>query len=169
MKNIWNQKPSDDDDSDTLPQDNLSNLSSVSEDSESDDNNKVEQRVILFQNFNVGKDGTVWSPPPTGKRPGPVRESNVFRNATGPTGFAKRTVQSQALVTTFRLIIDISILRIMKSCTEAEAARRGEMNWSIDFKEIGAFLAIMYYRGLLGAKNLPLKDLWDGLWGSNFV
>ena len=80
----------------------------------------------------------------------------------------KRNIQTDSAVSAFRLLINTVILKIIKTCTEAEAARRG-VNFQIDYEELEAFIAVMFYRGVCGAKSLPLKSLWDKKWGSQFV
>ncbi len=117
----------------------------------------------------VSRIGVRWTPQTSSNRPGPERERNVFRNAPGPTAYAKRHIYSGSVASAFRLIIDLAIMKIIKSCTEAEAARRGKVNWSVEYDELDAFFAIMFYRGLCGGKNFPLKMLWNVKWGAQRV
>jgi hypothetical protein len=117
----------------------------------------------------VGKDGTTWTRQAIANRPGPHLDRNVFRNAAGPTSFAKRMIHSDSGLSALRLFIDDTILRIIKTCTEAEASRRGLAPWSIEMDELEAFIGILFYRGLCGAKNSPVKSLWDSVWGSHYV
>jgi hypothetical protein len=131
---------------------------SSSEDDSSDDDCDV-----------TGKDGTMWTPQFASNRSGPQREENVFRCAPGPTPFAKRNIRSDSPASAFHLIICYTILKIVKECTEAEANRRGVVDFRIEYEELEAFIAIMFYRGMCGAKNFPLKTLWNRTWGSQFV
>lgn len=60
-------------------------------------------------------------------------------------------------------------MRHIKLCTETEARRRTQDDsWTVDIEELDAFVAIMYARGVYGAKNFPLKGLWSTVWGPPF-
>jgi hypothetical protein len=37
----------------------------------------------------------------------------------------------------------------------------------LTLREIEIFIGILYARGLLGAKNVPVSDLWEETWGNN--
>ena len=49
--------------------------------------------------------------------------------------------------------------------TIAEARRNNAKNWTITIEELEAYLGLLLARGLLGAKNIPVDDLWNGQWG----
>jgi len=51
---------------------------------------------------------------------------NVLREQPGPTPHATQSVSEDKVSSVWRLFIDVSILRHIKRCTEAEGARAGE-------------------------------------------
>ncbi|XP_047113171.1 piggyBac transposable element-derived protein 4-like [Schistocerca piceifrons] len=57
------------------------------------------------------------------------------------------------------------MMRHIKHCTEAEARHRTQDDsWTVDTEELDAFVAVMYARGVYGAKYFPLKSLWSTVW-----
>ena len=59
-------------------------------------------------------------------------------------------------------------MRHIKTCTETEARRILENDWTLSLAELNAFIAILYARGAYEAKNLRLSYLWSQRWGPEF-
>ena len=93
----------------------------------------------------VGKDNeTKWTVIESGRgASGRFGSHNVFREQPGPTPYATRSVSEDKVSLAWQLFIDDSILRHIKRCTEAEAARTGKQNWSLAIEELDAFIALV--------------------------
>ncbi|XP_054718548.1 piggyBac transposable element-derived protein 4-like [Uloborus diversus] len=100
---------------------------------------------------------------------GRISQHNVCKEACGPTSYAKRNIDDEFASSSWRLIINESMLRHIKMCTEEEAHRQlGNNDWTLKLEEIDAFIAILYARGLYCAKGLELDSLWSTIWGPPF-
>lgn len=40
-----------------------------------------------------------------------------------------------------------------------EAERRGQPDWDVSLSELEAFISLLYARGVIGARNLPLRAM----------
>lgn len=99
---------------------------------------------------------------------GRISRHNILREEAGPTGYAKRNVDNTC-VSSWRLFIDNSMLRNIQKCTETEASRQlGGSPWTTSMEELDAFISCLYARGIYGAKNFPVDQLWNKTWGPNF-
>ena len=119
-------------------------------DSESDDEQNVEDSV-------TARDGTVWhriKEEPTIGRP-----SFTFREVSGPTAHAKRSIMSGKAKSAFSVIIDHTIIDRIKKCTEAEALRVLGTEWDLPIPKLCAFIGVLYARGAYQAKNLSISHL----------
>ena len=58
------------------------------------------------------------------------------------------------------LLIDNEMLQEILNCTVEEAKAQGNYQWELTAEELLAFM------GLIGAKNIPLDDLWSKDWGN---
>jgi hypothetical protein len=118
----------------------------------------------------VAKDGTRWrrqlSDAPS--RRGPVRAENVFRQASGPSFKAKRDIQNdETAMSALSLIVNEQMLRKIQRYTIAEAEGRTGNGWIFTLEELECFIGLLYARGIMGAKNIPLHELWTEKWGNN--
>lgn len=83
----------------------------------------------------------------------------------GPTSYAKRN-NDCSVISAFRLLINELMLRHIKLCTETKARQQLQNNsWSHPLEELEAFIALLYVRGVCGAKQLPIDFLWSPNWG----
>ncbi|GFX20163.1 hypothetical protein TNCV_1437231 [Trichonephila clavipes] len=58
-------------------------------------------------------------------------EHNVFKEKSGPISYAKRNIENDYAISSWRLLMDEPMLRHIKNCTEEEAHRRlGKNGWS---------------------------------------
>ena len=64
----------------------------------------------------------------------------------------------------FRLLVDEGMLRHTKKCTE-DFAKVSNPNWKMSDKELEAFIGLLYLRGVLNARNFPIKDMWSNRYG----
>ena len=93
---------------------------------------------------------------------------NLLREQPGPTPHATRSVSEDKVSSAWRLFIDDSIFRLIKRCTEAEAARAGKQNWLLAIEELNAFIALVYVRGAYGCRSVDYDVLWNVNWGLRF-
>ena len=56
---------------------------------------------------------------------------NIFREESGPTGYAKRNIIKGKVKTAFSLIIDHRIMKHIRTCTIEEANRVLGTEWSL--------------------------------------
>jgi hypothetical protein len=136
----------------------------------SDDSTEESDCSDDVENSTIGKDGTEWRMQSINvpSRRGPASTHNVFRQTAGLSAKAKRTIQHDELaLSAFSLLVTEQMLRRIQKCTIAEAMRRTNNEWTLTLKELDAFIGILYARGLLGAKNLPVSELWEETWGNN--
>lgn len=133
--------------------------------SSSDSDEKTEN---TFQETETAADGTVWLKFDEGGIPGRLPSTCVFKGVKGPTGYAKRNIMADNLVSAFSLIIDNYIIKHIKKCTEEEGRRILGYAWTTTLPEIRAFIGILYARGAYEAKNLKLSYLWSAKWGPEF-
>jgi len=56
------------------------------------------------------------------------------------------------------------MLRNIKKCTE-NFAKLSNPNWKMYDKELEAFIGLLYLRGAMNARNLPIKDMWSSRYG----
>lgn len=121
----------------------------------------VDRNVDLL----VSKNGTVWRKTPTNNEStGRVGVQNVFRCKSGPVSAAVRKIDATSQYSALSLLIDEKMLRHIQKCTEAEGKRvLGE--WSLTLEELEKFIGLLYARGVLGCRNIPVDYLWSNTWG----
>ncbi len=133
--------------------------------------NMTDSRQDLVNNETlVSNDGTHWSSIDVGSCVrGRISSHNIYKEMHGPTSYTKRNIEDGHASTAWRLLIDASMLRNIKNCTEAEAHRQlGKNEWSTSLEELDAFISILYARGIYGAKSMELDSLWSVVWGPPF-
>ncbi|KAL6418248.1 hypothetical protein ACFW04_012249 [Cataglyphis niger] len=133
--------------------------------SSSDSDEETENTI---QETETGVDGTVWRKIAEGGIPGRSPSTCVFKGVKGPTGYVKRNIMADNLVSAFSLIIDNYIIKHIQKCTEEEGSRILGYDWTTSLPEIRAFIGILYARGAYEAKNLKLSYLWSAKWGPEF-
>jgi hypothetical protein len=118
----------------------------------------------------VGKDNeTKWTIIESGRgASGRFGSHNLLREQPGPTPHTTRNVSEDKVSPAWRLFNDDSILPHIKRCTEAEAARASEQNWSLVIEELDAFIALVYARGACGCRSVDYDVLWNVNWGLRF-
>ncbi|XP_072377221.1 uncharacterized protein [Diabrotica undecimpunctata] len=126
-------------------------------------------KTISIRDTEQSKDGTTWKVIDSRSVPGRRAQHNIYREESGPTSYAKRNVRNNCVVSAWHLIINDSMLRHIKECTIAEAHQCLKNDtWTITLEKLEAVLAIMYARGVYGAKNFPTNSLWSTVWGPQF-
>jgi hypothetical protein len=68
----------------------------------------------------------------------------------------------------FFLIIDHHILSYIRSCTLEHAKNVLGYDWQFSEEKFKAFIAVLYARGIYGARNLNVSFLWNKTWGPDF-
>lgn len=119
-------------------------------------------------NVQLGRDGTEWKEITSQDTGGRLQAQNILRQQAGPTNFAKRQIKSASATTAWNLLINEPILKHIQKCTNMEAERRGQPDWDVSLSELEAFISLLYARGVIGARNLPLKAMWSKQWGTSF-
>ncbi|CAH2089749.1 unnamed protein product [Euphydryas editha] len=136
----------------------------ICSDTESDSQTETEKR----QQKDIALDGTEWEELGNGCV-GRLPSHTIFKDTSGPTGYAKRNIMLGSVSSAFRLIIDNRMMSHIKTCTELEARNVLQKNdWEITIEELHAFVAILYARGAYEARNLKLSYLWSEKWGPSF-
>ncbi|XP_047098277.1 uncharacterized protein LOC124712029 isoform X2 [Schistocerca piceifrons] len=110
----------------------------------------------------LGKDGIIeWTVADFGvTTPGRIGQQNILKETRGPTPHAKRHISNDNVSSAWRLLVDQSMLKHIKKCTEAEAQRLlGNDSWSSHLEELDAFVALLYVRGALGARCIEVDEL----------
>ena len=94
--------------------------------------------------------------------------SNFMKANSGPTSYAKNCIVDGNPISAFHMLIDESLIKHIKDCTETEAqSQLGTSNWAISVEELYAVIGIMYARGTV-AKGQELDQLWSKQWGSAY-
>ncbi|KAK9702079.1 hypothetical protein QE152_g30167 [Popillia japonica] len=83
------------------------------------------------QNIETSVDGTVWQKNHQGSGPGRSPLHTIFREISGPTGYAKRNIMKGKVRSAFSSILDQEIMNHIKMCTESEARRVLGSEWRI--------------------------------------
>ena len=119
---------------------------------------------------NTARDGTVWRSIDAGTPAvGRVLQQNIIKEISGPTPHAKRHISDNQVESTFKHLVDETMLRHIVHSTEAEARYQlGDESWTMSCDELDAFIAILYARGAYASNGLCIKDLWNKIWGPPF-
>ncbi|XP_043485885.1 uncharacterized protein LOC122513544 [Polistes fuscatus] len=134
----------------------------------SDISSSEEEKENINKKNEIAADGTNWEKIQEGSTTGRLPLHNIFKDISGPTGYAKRNIIKGEVDSAFLLLIDRNILDYIISCTELEAFRVLGKKWTLSETKIKAFIAILYAREAYKANNLNLSYLWDKEWGPNF-
>lgn len=76
-------------------------------------------------------DGTVWQRITEGSDRGRAPVYNIFKEISGPTGYAKRNIIMGRVASAFSLIIDHDIIERVRKYTELEAFRVLKTKWNV--------------------------------------
>jgi Transposase IS4 len=107
------------------------------------------------------KNGTTWKIIYNAEQTGRFQNQNVFTAKSGTTPYS-RTASTP--LDSFRLLVDEGMLRHIKKCTE-DFAKVSNPNWKMSDKELEAFIGLLYLRGVMNARNFPIKDMWSNRYG----
>lgn len=116
----------------------------------------------------IATDGTIWEKLQAGSSSGRKPIQSIFKDVSGPTGYAKRNIMKGVVSTAFSLIIDDSIVEYIRTCTEEEASRVLGDTWLLTKSKLLAFIGILYARGAYEGRNLKACYLWNKQWGPSF-
>nr|XP_033199850.1 uncharacterized protein LOC117162111 [Bombus vancouverensis nearcticus] len=123
---------------------------------------------VKKQRIETGLDETVWKELDASSKSGRTPVHNIFRGASGPTGYAKRHIMKGQVKTAFYLIISHRIRDHIMKRTKEEAFRVSGTKWELDTTKLDAFIALLYARGAYQANNLDVSYLWNKIWGPAF-
>ncbi|GFR33596.1 hypothetical protein TNCT_130251 [Trichonephila clavata] len=91
-------------------------------------------------------------------------EHNIFKEKSDPTIYAILNIKNCYAISSWRLLIDLPMLRHIKNCNEEEAHRQlGTNERCTTLDELDAFISILCARGIFGAKNLEFYILFFGV------
>ena len=109
----------------------------------------------------ISVDGTKWNVQSSDiTQRGRHKSENVFSAKTGPKNKARMQITHESAKSALMLLIDNEMLQEILNCTVKEAKAQGNYQWELTAEELLAFM------GLIGAKNIPLDDLWSKDWGN---
>ena len=114
-----------------------------------------------------GKDGSCWQAlAPNQAVSGRLQQQNIMRIRPGSTVYAFFCIISDSPPSSFRILFNEPMLRIIQKCTIAEAQRvTGDPNGRISWDELEKFLGLVIARGVIGGRTLPTLSMWNRLWG----
>ena len=77
----------------------------------------------------------------------------------GPTSYSTSRIDTDSLVSSFRILFDEPMLRNIKKCSIEEGRRRtGDQTWDVSLHELDKFIRLVVARGVIGGRNFPLKS-----------
>jgi len=147
-------------------------MASITDDK--NDNSRIRKRRRIVsgeesvEETETAFDGTVWIKSQEDCFAGRSPAHNIFKQQSGPTGYAKRNIMKGNVRSSFSLIIDNYTMEYLQACTEAEARRVSNTNWRTSTQELNAFIGLLYARGAYETRNLKLSYLWSQKWGPAF-
>lgn len=84
----------------------------------------------------------------------------IFKEVSGPIGYAKKRIMLGSASSAFNLIINEGMTAYIKSCTELEARQvLNKKEWTVTKSQLWAFVAILFARGAYEAKNMKCPYL----------
>lgn len=116
-----------------------------------------------------GKDGTRWEKIDINNRNrGRVQQQNVWKARPGPTSYSTSKVLNGSPLSAFSIFVDEKMLRHVQRCTNEEGKRvTGDQAWHVTLEEMEKFIGLLITRGIIGGRNLPVKELWSKSWGNS--
>ena len=144
----------------------------VVESEESDSNNEADDQVThsivqgepgLIQ----GRDGSKWRKIAVSfAAQGRLQYHNILRFQLGPTSYFTSRVDTDRLVSWFRILFGKPMLRNIKKSTVEEGRRRtGDHTWDVSLHELDKFIELVVARGVIEGRNFPQKSFWGKSWG----
>lgn len=115
----------------------------------------------------IGKDGTRWTKIDLNNQPrGRIQQQNVLKVRPGPTAYSTSRVLNGSPLSAFRIFVDEKMLRHVRRCTNEEGKRAtGNQAWHVTLEELEKFIGLIIARGIIGGRNIPIKELWSTSWG----
>ncbi|KAL9905270.1 rhodopsin 4 isoform 1-T4 [Glossina fuscipes fuscipes] len=120
------------------------------------------------EEIETAMDGTVWKKVNEASNSGRTSIYNIFKEISGPTGYAKRNIMKGSVKSAFALIIDHKMIERVREYTESEALHVLKTKWNLSVAKLYAFIGLLYARGAYEAKNINLSYLWNAKWGPSF-
>ena len=125
------------------------------------------QDTCKSANTTKGRDGTTWRLLVAQKyvTAGRLPIQNVLRKKPGPTAYAQTKVNKHSPLSSFRVFFDEPMIRHIQKCTVSEARRTtGSDTWNISLGELEQFVGLIIARGVIGARNAPVRNMWSKAW-----
>ena len=116
----------------------------------------------------MADDDIEWQKVTTSCNVGRIPIYNVFKDVSGPTGYAKHNIMKGNVKSAFSLIINNKILEYIISCTKIEGRKTLETDWNFTVSKLKAFISISYAPDAYEAKKLKLSYMWSKKWGPGF-
>ena len=115
----------------------------------------------------ISVDGTKWNVQSSDiTQRGRHKSENVFSAKAGPKNKARMQIIHESAKSALMLLIDNEMLQEILNCTVKEAKAQGNYQWELTAEELLAFMGLVYVRGFIGVKNIPLDDLCSKDWGN---
>ena len=92
---------------------------------------------------------------------GRLGHQNIMRVAPGPTCHATSRVIADSPLTAWRLLINETMLRHIRRCTNEEACRQSDRaeHWDVSVSELETTFGLFYAKGLFFSPKTPLRLL----------
>ena len=95
-----------------------------------------------------------------------MQKQNVVKIRPGPTAYSVSRVNLNDPLSSLQIFINEPMLRNIRKCTEGVAQRvTKKTNWTISIDNLEKFIGLIIARGAIGWRNLPIKSMWDSVWG----
>lgn len=108
------------------------------------------------EEIETAMDGTVWQKIKEGSNHGRAPIYNIFKEISGPTGYAKRNIINGRVESAFSLIIDHNIIEHVRKYMELEAFRVLKTKWNLSIAKLYAFIGLLYAYSAYEAKYMDL-------------
>ncbi|KAL9921726.1 uncharacterized protein ACN427_003007 [Glossina fuscipes fuscipes] len=120
------------------------------------------------EEIETAMDETVWKKLNEWSNSGRTSFYNIFKETSGPTGYAKRNIIKGRAFSAFSLIIDHKMIEHVREYTESEAFLVLKTKWNLSIAKLYPFIGLLYARGAYEAKNINWSYLWKKKWGPSF-
>ena len=138
------------------------------ESSASDEDDESPSEVIAAADEDIlSRDGSRWQILDSSQRSqGRMQKQNVVKIRPGPTAYSVSRANLNDPLSSLRIFINAPMLRNIQKCSKAEAQRvTKNPNWTISLDDLEQFIGFIIARGAIGGRNLPIKSMWDSVWG----
>lgn len=164
LQNSDNERETEESEDEYIPQ----NVSDDSSESSSDESMDTQGMSSASSALDIpARDGTIWQKidDVAGSTGSKTHAPNIIRLQPGPTAFARRYAISPFAALKLFISQNIMILINKYTCMEGQNRYPNDL-CTLNVNELWKFVGLFYARGVLGAKNIPLSELWQKKWAN---